>query len=225
MPVQEELIEFIKESLPFWNRLAEDEKNEIIDTASLRMYSKGDYLHKGADDCAGILIVKEGQVRSFILSETGKEITLYRLFEGDICIFSASCMKKNITFDVIAEAETDSEVLLIPTASYKRLNNSNIAVADFTNQLISSRFSDVMWIMEQILFMSFDQRLAIFLIEQSAIQESDDIHITHENIAKNMGSAREVVTRMLNYFQDEGIVELHRGGIKIIDRKRLEAMQ
>jgi CRP/FNR family transcriptional regulator len=90
---------------------------------------------------------------------------------------------------------------------------------------MASRFSDVMWIMEQILFMSFDQRLAIFLIEQSAIQESDDIHITHENIAKNMGSAREVVTRMLNYFQDEGIVELHRGGIKIIDRKRLEAMQ
>ena len=217
MAVKEELLEFVRKALPFWKDLTSDERREVNNTVSLRMYKKGDLLHKAEEDCAGLLVIKKGQVRAYILSDAGKEITLYRLVEHDICLFSASCIMKNITFDVMIEAEKDSEVLLLPTALYNKLNKHNMAVSDFTNQLLSSRFSDVMWVMEQVMFMSFDKRLAIFLLEQAALNESDELKMTHEAIAKNLGSAREVVTRMLNYFQNEGYVTLHRGGITIKD--------
>ena len=217
MAVKEELLEFVRKALPFWKDLTPDERREVNNTVSLRMYKKGDFLHKAEEDCAGLLVIRKGQVRAYILSDAGKEITLYRLLEHDICLFSASCIMKNITFDVMIEAEKDSEVLLLPTALYNKLNKHNMAVSDFTNQLLSSRFSDVMWVMEQVMFMSFDKRLAIFLLEQSALDDSDELKMTHEAIAKNLGSAREVVTRMLNYFQNEGYVTLHRGGITIKD--------
>ena len=87
---------------------------------------------------------------------------------------------------------------------------------------MASQFSDVMWTVEQILFMSFDKRLALFLLEQSSIEGSDTLKITQETIALHMGSAREVVTRMLRYFQGEGMVRLFRGGIELIDRAKLE---
>ena len=170
------------------------------------------------------MLVKSGNIRAFFLSDSGKEITLYRLFENDACIMSASCILKNITFEIVLEAERESEVILVPTEIYQKLNNTSLAVQDFTNQLISSRFSDVMWVMEQIVFMSFDKRLAIFLLEQSAIEDSDVISLTHDVIAKNMGTAREVVTRMLKYFQTLEIVKVTRGSIEIIDRKKLIEM-
>ncbi len=224
MAVEKDMLQFLKDALPFWKKLNEDQQKFLENMVSYRFYRKGEHLRGDAEDCTGLLLVKSGQVRAFILSDSGKEITLYHLFERDICIFSASCIMKNINFDVYADAEKDSEILIIPTSVYNQLNQNSLAVSDYTNQLISARFSDVMWIVEQILFMSFDKRLALFLIEQSNIEDSDELNITHEMIAKNMGSAREVVTRMLNYFQSIGIISLHRGGIIIKDRKRLEGI-
>jgi CRP/FNR family transcriptional regulator len=133
-------------------------------------------------------------------------------------------MLKNIRFDVFIEAAQDSETILIPTSVYKNLNQNSLAVSDYTNQLLSSRFSDVVWLLEQILFMSFDRRLAMFLLEESAISGGDTLTTTHEEIAKNMGTAREVVTRMLRYFQSEGLVRLSRGEVRILNRKGLEAL-
>lgn len=159
-----------------------------------------------------------------MISDQGKEITLYRLFERDICLLSASCIFNNIQFEVHIEVEKDSEVYIIPTAVYKKLMNESLTVSNFTNQLISSRFSDVMWLMEQILFKNFDHRLATFLIDESRIDDSDTIHMTHEEIAKHLGSAREVVSRMLKYFQSEQMISLFRGGIKIEDDKKLIAI-
>lgn len=214
---------FLHQSLPFWNRLSEREKELVESSAAVRFHPAGSSLHNGSADCTGLFVVKNGQVRTFILSDTGREITLFRLFERDICIFSASCMLKNIRFDVFIEAAQDSETILIPTAVYNELNQDSIAVSDYTNQLLSSRFSDVVWLLEQILFMSFDRRLAMFLLEESAISGGDLLTTTHEEIAKNMGTAREVVTRMLRYFQSEGLVRLSRGEIRILDRKKLES--
>lgn len=212
---------FVKGALPFWNSLTDEQQRKLEGGISLRSISTGTIIHGGVNDCAGLFLVKTGQVRAYIVSETGKEITLYRLFERDICIFSASCMLKNITFDVLVEAEKDTMAFLIPTNVYSQLLKNSLAVSEYTNQLMSSRFSDVMWIMEQILFMSFDKRLALFLLEQATIEGSDRLEITHETIAKHMGSAREVVTRMLKYFASEGMVELFRGGIIIRDRKKI----
>ena len=215
---------FLRDNLPFCDKVTKEQIRQLEESVTVLFFSKGEILPSGSADCSGLFLVKSGQVRAFILSESGKEITLYRLFERDICIFSASCIMRNISFDIHLQAEEDCKMLVIPTLIYEGLNKNSLAVSDFTNQLMSSRFSDVMWLMEQILFMRFDRRLALFIIEQSAIEGSDTIIITHETIARHMGSAREVVSRMLNYFQNEGIVSLSRSMITILDRKKLEKL-
>ncbi|SDM66461.1 Crp/Fnr family transcriptional regulator [Acetanaerobacterium elongatum] len=222
MPLTEQ--DYLKDVLPFWDKLTEEQRQDILTHATPRRFAPGESLHSGSADCLGIYVVKSGQVRVFTLSQAGREITLFRLFERDICLLSASCVMKNIHFEVHVEAERPTEILLIPTPVYDRLNRNSLAVADYTSQLMSSRFSEVMWLMEQVLFSSFDKRLAHFLLEQSAIDGTDSLTITHETIARNLGSAREVVTRMLKYFQDEGMVALSRGGLQITDRDRLEKL-
>lgn len=213
---------FLREVLPFWKALTAEEQDQLMEATEEVHFEKGDIVHRGQADCTGLHLIHAGQMRVYFISDTGKEITLYRLFERDICIFSAACMMRNIRFEVWVEAESSCDTYLIPTPIYQRLNQNVIAVSDFTSQLMSSRFSDVMWVMEQVVFMSFDKRLAIFLLEQSAAEGSDTLHITQEVIARHLGSAREVVTRMLKYFQTEGMVEIFRGGVKLLDRKALE---
>lgn len=217
-------LSYIKDVLPFWKSLTGEQKQTLENSITLLRIPEGTIHHGGSDDLDGLFLVKEGRMRAYIVSETGKEITLYRLLERDICIFSASCMLRNISFEILVEAEKDTEAFLIPSSVYQDLLKNSIHVSDYTNQLMSSRFSDVMWIMEQVLFMSFDKRLALFLLEQSNIEGSNRLLITHETIAKHMGTAREVVTRMLKYFAAEGIVELFRGGILLKDTDKLTRM-
>lgn len=216
--------EFLRKGLPFWEELGAKEQERLASHVSGKRFAAGESAHSGSEDCSGLFLVKNGQLRVYLISESGKEITMYRLFERDICIFSASCIMKNINFDVFVEAEEDTEVLIIPAAEYQELSQRSAAVSNYTNQLMASRFSDVMWMIEQVLFMSFDRRLALFLLEQAGVDGSDTLHITQERIAQHMGSAREVVTRMLKYFQTEGMVELFRGGVMLTDRKRLEEL-
>ncbi len=217
-------VDFVSNKLEFWNSLTPAEKNQIVSKSQLISYIKGKSVYDGLDDCRGLIIVKNGQLRTYILSDSGKEVTLYRLFNDEICILSASCALNNMNFDLYIEAEKDSEIILIPTAIYSEISQNNIEVQKFTNKVTLTRFSDVMWIMEQILFMSFDKRLAMFLLEQSSIEESDTIYMTHEDIAKHMGSAREVVSRMLKYFQNEGYVRTERGSIILKNKKKLQSI-
>ena len=151
-------------------------------------------------------------------------MTLYRLFPGDICILSASCVLEAITFDVFIDAEEDTDVLLINSAVFHQIAEQNIYVKCFGYELATTRFSDVMWAMQQILFMGADKRLAIFLSDEIAKTGSDRIKMTHEQIARYMGTAREVVSRMLKYFAGEGIVALSRGEIRIVDKEKLHKL-
>ena len=130
----------------------------------------------------------------------------------------------DIQFNIVVEAEKDTQMWIIPPCLYKELMQESAAVANYSNQLISSRFSEVMWLMEQIMWKSFDKRLAGFLLEECALESSEVLKITHEKIANHMGTAREVVTRMLRYFQSEGMVKLTRGTIEITDSKKLEEL-
>ncbi len=217
-------LEFLRQGLPFWTEIAPEDQEGLASQVSEKRFAAGETAHSGSADCSGLFLVKSGQLRVYLISDAGKEITMYRLFERDICIFSASCIMKNINFDVFVEAEEETEVLIIPADRYQELSERSAPVSNYTNQLMASRFSDVMWMIEQVLFMSFDRRLALFLLEQAGVNGSDTLHITQERIAQHMGSAREVVTRMLKYFQGEGLVELFRGGVKLTDRKRLEEL-
>ena len=228
MPTNPRLNEVIMTELhdffPIWNKLTDSQQQRLITAAEIRNAKGGTTLHNGSMDCLGLLLIRKGQLRVYTLSNEGREITLYRLFEMDTCLFSASCVMPDIQFDVVVEAEKDSEFFILPSCLFKDLMEESAAIANYANGLISSRFSEVMWLMEQIMWKSFDKRLAKFLLEESQLEDSPLLKLTHERIANHMGTAREVVTRMLRYFQSEGIVALTRGTIEVLNFPALQAL-
>lgn len=207
--------------LPLWEMTTDEELSLIEKNIQILNYKKGDFILDKSEGCFGIILVKNGSLRVHILSEDGRDITLYRIKSGDICMLSSSCLLDAITFDIHLEVEENTEILNIPSNIFKRITEENIYVKAYMYEEIAARFSDVMWIMQQILFMGVDKRLAIFLIEESYSLNSDKIKITHEQIAKYIGSAREVVSRMLKYFEQEEIVSLSRGSIEILNKDEL----
>ena len=211
----------LKDFFPIWNKLTPGQQEILTKNAIRRTVPKGTPLHTGMD-CTGLLLVQRGQLRTYILSEEGREITLYRLLDGDICLFSASCMLKSIQFEIMIGAEKDTELLFIPADIYKSVMEQSAPLANFTNEVMAARFSEVMWLLEQILWRRFDQRLAGFLLEESALEGTDVLKITHETIGSHLGNPREVVTRMLRYFQNEGLVKLARGTVEITNRAAMQ---
>ena len=213
------------EYLPIWDKLNAQQQERIAGVIEFRTVPKGTRIHDSSAECLGLVMVKSGQLRAYILSEDGREITIGRLFEYDVSLLSASCVMPDLQFNVMIEAEKDTEFWSLPACLFKNLMEESVAVASFANSLISSNFSELMWLMEQIMWKSFDKRLAEFLLEESRLEESKELKLTHEKIAAHLGTAREVVTRMLRYFQSEGMVRLTRGTVDIIDRDRLEKLQ
>lgn len=211
----------LPELLPFWEKLKEPEKKQIFDHTILNTYQSGQKIHGGYEDCTGVIAVKSGRLRVYLLSEEGKEVTLFRLLDHDVCLLSASCIMRNISFDIYVDAEGPTELFVVNAAVYDKLAKGNPAVGNFMTEMISMRFSEAMWVMEQILFMKLDKRLAMFLLEEANLEHGDTITLTHEQIAGHLGSAREVISRMLKYFSNEEILSVSRKGIKILDRKRL----
>lgn len=215
----------IREYLPIWDKLNEDQQNRIRRAITLHRVKKGTVIHNGNMDCTGLLLIQTGQLRAYLLSEEGREITLYRLFERDLCLLSASCMIRSIQFEVTVAAEKDTEFWLIPTEIYQSVQEESAPAAGYINELMASRFSEVMWLIEQIMWKSLDKRVAAFLLEEASIEGTAALHITHETIANHLGTHREVITRMLRYFQNEGLVKLARGVVEILDEAGLERLQ
>jgi len=215
---------FLEEHLPFWSRLNPADRDLIFSTCSASVYGPGEIILSRDRECSGLVLVKSGQLRAFFESEDGKEITLYRLLSGDICILTASCVLKNITFEVTLETEKNSEVLFIPAVTWGKLAGRNADVKEFSMDLVSERFSEVMWVMEQMVSKNMGQRVAAFLLEQSALENSETLFLTHETIAKNLGTAREVVSRILKYLENDGLLKLSRGQILLTGRKKLREL-
>lgn len=215
-----EKMEFLSQFDDFWGHLSDEEKSFVCQNTDVISYHPGQNIHSADTRCVGVLFVKSGCLRVYIMSEEGKEVTLYRVMPGEICILSASCVLSEITFDAYVDSEALSEVVVLNAFAFSKMIKNNIYVENFSNKMKAMRFSDVMWTMQQILFFSFDKRLAIFLYEES-IKNGPIIRYSHMEIAKYLGSAREVVSRMLKYFENEGIVKISRKEIEIIDKKKL----
>ena len=209
---------------PVWDKLTQEQKQHIAGVIEQRSVKKGTHIHDSSSECLGLVMVKSGQLRAYILSEDGREITFGRLFDYDVSLLSASCALPDLQLNVMIEAEKDTEFWSIPACLFKNLMEESLPVANYARNLLSSNFTELMWLMEQIMWKSFDKRLAAFLLEEANIERSDVLKITHEKIAAHLGSAREVVTRMLRYFQTEGMVKLTRGAIEITDRDKLEEL-
>ena len=208
--------------LPIWDKLTAEQQQRIAGVVEYRAVKKGTHIHDSSAECLGLILVRSGQLRAYILSEDGREITISRLFEYDVSLLSASCVMPDMQFNVMIEAEKDTEFWSIPACLFKNMVDESLAVSNYSRNLLSSNFSELMWLMEQIMWKSFDKRLAAFLLEEARLEDSSVLQITHEKIASHLGTAREVVTRMLRYFQNEGMVKLTRGAIEITDKAKLE---
>ena len=212
------------ECFPVWNKLAPAHQQEILAAVATREFKKGTVLYDGTTGCTGFIVVEAGQLRAYITSEDGREISVYRLFERDICLMSASCILNSIQFDISIEAERDCRVWIIPPELFLRIMQESAPLANYTNEIMQQRLSDVVWLIEQILWKRLDKRIASFLVEEAALEDTLKLTTTHEQIARHLGTAREVVTRMLRNFQSEGMVKISRGSIEITDEKRLAAL-
>ena len=161
--------------LPFWQLLTEQERDTVQRSAMVRRYEKGALIHDGGSECLGLLLVLSGEIRTYLLSDEGREVTLFRLYPGELCVLSASCVISQITFDTQVAAQQETEVLIIPTGLVAALTEQNLSVRCFLYELATQRFSDVMWAMQQILFKGLDRRLAEFLLSEAARTGSDTI--------------------------------------------------
>ena len=181
-----------------WDKLDAQQQQLLLQNSVLRKVPKGTVVHNGNVECTGLILVRSGQLRAYILSDEGREITI--------------------------EAEKDTEFWVIRPEIYKQMMLSSALISNYTNQIMATRFSDVMWLMEQVLWKSFDKRLADFLLQEADLEGSPVLKTTHEAIGNHLGNPREVVTRMLRYFQNEGLVHLTRGTIEIVNRAGLEKL-
>lgn len=213
---------FLTKLLTFWDKLNPKHKELILNNTNHALFEKGGNIHSGNDDCVGVILVKSGELRSYILSEDGKEVTLYRFSSGDICILSSSCMFESIDFDIFVDSEIESEVLIIDSKIFEAITKGNIYAENFSLRKTVDRFSDVMAAMQEILFFSIEKRIANFLLKEISKNGKDTVSITHEEIAKHIGSAREVVSRTLKSLENKDIIKLSRGKVKIKDKMKIK---
>lgn len=210
--------------LPYWKHLSQGEMDYLKSNTSLKSYDKGNIIHGPANSCLGMVYIITGAVRVYLLSEEGREVTLFRLEAGDCCVLSSSCVISQITFDTQMAAETDCDFLVVNSGAFGRLSDENIYVKCFMYELAAERFSSVMWSIQQILFQRFDRRLSAFLLDEYDRTGRNEIRITHEQIAQQISSAREVVTRMLKRFVSDGLVEMKRGMVILKDIEGLRSL-
>jgi CRP/FNR family transcriptional regulator len=208
----------------YWEKISVQDQRALEAAAVKRELLPGTVLHRGREDCTGLYLVCSGQLRAYLCSESGKEVTLYRLFSRDFCLLSASCLMTDLQADICIEAEKPTTAWVIPAVDYQAVMRRSPALAGFTTQIMAARFSDVMWKMDQILFQKMDGRVAAALLSESQIEDSRILMLTHEKLAAHVGTAREVVTRILKYLQGEGMIQLSRGTVEILDRARLEQL-
>lgn len=212
----------LEDYLPFWEKLNKEKQTLLKDNCKTVNYKKGSHVYSASEECLGVLVILKGSLRTYILSDEGREVTLYNLYENDVCVLSASCVLSQITFDVFVDAREDCSLLLISPAAFSSVMKTNVYAENFMLRITAERFSDTMWAMQQILFMGFDKRLAIYLLDEINRKNTNVIKTTHGDIAKEIGSAREVVSRMLKSFAEDGVVSINRGTVEIINKKYLQ---
>ena len=211
----------ILEALPYWQALTEAEKSRVRETASVRCFYPGEILYGHNVSCIGMIHVLKGETRAYVLSREGREIQLFRVGQGDNCILSAACVLAHISFESTMVAAAFSEILVVPVTVFESLCEHNIHVRCFAYELATRRFSTVMSVVQMILFSSLDARLATYLFQEYQRNSGAPIRLTHEQIAQNINSAREAVSRALKRFSEDGLIECGRGVIRIRDSQAL----
>ena len=210
--------------IPFWANLSSEEKAIVSQRAITKRFNKDQIASSNSSACLGIILILSGGIRVSLISDEGREITLYRARANEFCVSTASCVIHQLTFDAIVTAEEDTTVLVIPSSVCARLMESNIHARAFVFEKETERYSQTIWAIQQMLFKKFDQRLASYFISAYKSSGSTEIKKTQEEIARDVNSAREVVARMLRDFAAKGFVEIKRGKIVLRNIEELKKL-
>lgn len=217
-----ELIKTLKDTFPFFNYLHKDRLNEFISKVYVMDFSKGSVILSEGAYCDNMVLILNGSIRVYKLSPNGKEITLYHLSSGETCILVVSCLMGNTNYPAIAEVEETVKLVIIPADYYKKLFSEEPLWQNFIFSTLSSRLMEVMLLIDEVVFKSVDTRLAVFLLDRLSNNDNNQLELTHEKIAFELGTAREVISRILKNFEKKGILTLSRGKISIINIEELK---
>ncbi len=220
----ERLAAALQEHLPFFEKLQESERSLLIRRSRFIQCKAGQNIRDGQANCLGVLLPQKGIFRIYLLSEDGKEATIDRLRPGNICVLTASCILEAVSFEVEIDAEVDSSAVLIPADAFRQITHANIYAENYLYKMAAECFSEVMQAVERMLFFSLEQRVCLFLLDESAVQKSMRLNVTREQIARSIGSARESVSRVVKQLSLSGAVKPFRGGIEITDHAALQAV-
>lgn len=219
--MEEQVRRYLEEAFPFWQKLSSADRGRLLSHTAEVAYRAGEKRTRGKNGCTGLVVVVSGRLRAYLVSEEGREITLFRLIEGDVCVLSAGCVTAIWISTFWWRRKRTAGLYIVAPQAYEEVGSRCREMETYLSEQVSARFSEAMWVMEQSLFRRFDRRLAEFLLLQASLEQQDTLSLTQEQIARHLGSAREVVSRMLKYFQQEGWVAVSRGGVTLLDRKRL----
>lgn len=210
--------------IPYWDKLTNTQKKQVEEAVVIRKYVRNQMIYGAADACLGMIYVKKGGIRVYTTSQEGREVTFFHIEQGECCILSASCVMGQVTIDVELVADEDTELLAVHSGLLEQLMEENIYVRSFAFEMSTKRLSSIVWVMQQILFLHFDERLAGFLLSVYEKTGENAIKMTQEYIAQEVNSAREVVTRMLKQFAKENLIEINRGIITLKDIEGLRKL-
>lgn len=206
------------DALPFVQGAGEQLLNDLSSEAEHVQLPGGYQICLEGNLCSRLPIVLSGTARVYKQSEAGREITLYRILPGESCILTASCMLSSRPFPAFAATETEVGALLIPITAFRAWIETHAAWRTYVFDLLATRLAAVMETVEEVAFRRVDARLAAYLLE-----EGDEVSRTHETIAFDLGTSREVVSRILKEFENEGFVTLSRAVVRTLDPVALRA--
>ncbi len=209
------------EHMPFLNRADDRLRQSLFDKASIATLEKGQHVCHEGSDCTHLAIMLSGTVRVYKLGENGKEITLYRVALGESCILTASCILSHVPFPAFAICDTDVEAALIPASDVRRWLSESTVWQDYIFGLVATRLSNIIQVVEDVVFRRMDKRIADHLYNRMSYS-GKTLLVTHQEIASELGTSREVVSRILKEFEQDAIIKVSRGTIDLLIPEKLD---
>ena len=209
------------DSFELWHHLTNVQRDRLAAHTRFMHCMKGESVHRGPLEKAGILHVVSGVLRIYMLSEEGRAFTLCLMRAGDVALLASTAFLSSVSCNVSIEAAEDTKLFASDSDTVRRIFEANVRVRAYAYELAVHRLSEMVWKFQQVLFIPAERRLAKFLLAESERTDGDEIRLTHEQTAQSLGTAREVVSRLMREFSQDGLVRTSRGRIHILDRAAL----